>query len=111
MPWKDIEKRREYDRERQLNPKRIAQKKAERAANRDFRYGLLSQFPCCCCGLNDHNVIEWHHVIESDKLFSISVLGYSHDKWWNEVLKCIPVCSNCHVKIHKQLLCLLPIQR
>ena len=77
--------------------------------DREFRHNLLNQFPCFCCGETDHDLIQWHHVIPEDKSFGI-IAGnsFSHDAWWNEVLKCIPVCANCHIKIHKNKLCLIP---
>ena len=33
--------------------------------------------------------------------------AWSEDKFWDEILKCVPLCSNCHTLIHKNLLCLL----
>ncbi len=78
-------------------------------ANRDFRKSLLSVFPCIACGESDPILIDWHHVNPDEKLFNISMSHIGHDKWWSEVLKCIPLCCNCHRKIHFDLLCLLPI--
>ena len=77
------------------------------AAIRSRRVQLLSDFPCHCCGDPDDSVIQWHHVNEEDKEFNVSDMNVSEDRWWNEVLKCIPVCANCHVKIHKNKLCLI----
>ena len=69
---------------------------------------LLEPFPCSCCGNPDPSVIQWHHVEPETKDFGIfHTSRVAEDTWWNEVLKCIPVCANCHVKIHKKELCLL----
>lgn len=98
---------RERNREKVNEASRIARQK-----DRLFRNQLLSQFPCLCCGEPDTDLIQWHHVVPEDKSFGI-IAGnsYSHEAWWYEVLKCVPLCANCHVKIHKNKLCLLPITR
>jgi len=86
----------------------IAQTNENAARNRAFRSDLLAQFPCYCCNDPNPTVIQWHHVVPKDKCFSIKMLiAKPHDIWWDEVLKCIPVCANCHLKIHKNKLCLL----
>jgi len=104
-------------------PKRVAAQKARAATPeakakriasnkryRQFKRDLLLQFHCRSCSHSDPCVVQWHHIDSSQKSFEImSSLNTSHDKWWNEVLKCVPLCANCHVKIHKELLCLLPI--
>ena len=110
MPYKDPVKAaeckqrwREANRERHNEQSRIS-----KAKDRDFRRELLRQFPCLCCGESDPDLIQWHHVEPEDKSFGI-IAGnsFSHEAWWNEVLKCIPVCPTCHVKIHKNKLCLI----
>ena len=73
------------------------------------RKDLLSTFPCICCGDPDDTVIQWHHVDSSNKIFSLfDSARTAENTWWDEVLKCIPVCANCHLKIHKEKLCLIP---
>ena len=111
MPHKDPAKRRECNRRwRENNPERHKeQSRRARAKDRAFRKELLAQFPCICCGEPDPDLIEWHHVNPEDKSFGvIAGSSYSHASWWEEVLKCVPVCPTCHVKIHKGKLCLLP---
>ena len=78
--------------------KRITEKRKE----------MLAQFPCICCGESDPDLIQWHHVDESTKKFTVFTGAFGEEKFWDEVLKCIPVCPTCHVKIHKNKLCLLP---
>jgi hypothetical protein len=107
----NIEKVRQQARDfyKRNSKKIIAQTSARSAAERDFRDSLLSQFPCVTCGNPDPTVIEWHHVDPSNKSFGIrKFMLKPHEEWWDEVLKCIPVCANCHKKIHKNKLCLLP---
>ena len=115
MPWKDPEKQAEYQRRYLADPankeKRAATTKKNRDDNRMFRHSLLNQFSCVCCGNPDPTVIDWHHVNPEEKVWDIkwSVMR-SMDKWWDEVLKCVPVCCNCHRKIHKNKLCLIPVK-
>ena len=73
------------------------------------RKQLLAQFPCICCANPDTTVIQWHHVDPASKERTIFSGAYGEETFWDEVLKCIPLCANCHVKIHKEKLCLLPI--
>ena len=71
------------------------------------RRDMLSVFACRACGLNEPDVIQWHHLDPSTKEFDVWRTAWSEEKFWNEILKCIPLCANCHVKIHKEKLCLL----
>ena len=94
MPHKDLEQRRKYHRDFYNQQK-------------EARVQLLSQFSCFCCGDPDDTVIQWHHVEPENKSKGLWE-NMSENNWWNEVLKCIPVCANCHLKIHKNKLCLIP---
>ena len=79
-----------------------------KAKSRLVRTEILAQFPCHLCGESDPDLIQWHHVYPEDKSFGvIAGNSLSHEAWWDEVLKCIPVCPTCHVKIHKNKLCLI----
>jgi len=97
-----------YNREYARRPDRIIKSKAIKDAIRQFKYGLLNQFVCHLCDNNDPDLVQWHHVDPTEKLFDVSNTTRSHEIWWDEVLKCVPLCANCHVKIHKNKLCLLP---
>ncbi len=80
---------------------------------RDIRRNILSQFCCIACQESDADLIDWHHVHPEDKAFSIggSSLTVQHDRWWLEVLKCVPLCALCHRKLHMNKLCLIPIHQ
>jgi len=112
MPFASKEREREYNRQKYLRDReeRLARQIKIDSTKRSRRRDLLSTFPCVCCGELDTTVIQWHHMNPSIKEFDVSKSGVSEERWWNEVLKCIPVCANCHVKIHKQKLCLLSIR-
>lgn len=52
---------------------------------------------CVDCGNSDYRVLDFDHL--GDKKFNISSAaqrGYSWKAIKNEILKCDPVCSNCH---------------
>ena len=58
---------------------------------------------CQCCGYNTCiEALDFHHIDESTKLFSLSDHNLKLD--WpmikEELDKCIVVCSNCHREIH-----------
>ena len=107
MPYTEAQiraKRKYYER----NKEAVVRRSVERTKQiTDARKQLLSHYSCLCCGENNPDLIQWHHVNESEKTHTIFSGGYSEEKFWNEVLKCIPVCANCHLLIHKQKLCLL----
>jgi hypothetical protein len=118
MPYKDPDKAKEASRKSYYKNKdkwkasRNPAAQLRRQAEREHRDLLLSKFACVCCGESDPTVIEWHHVCPEDKLFGIKEgASYSRERWWDEVLKCISVCCNCHTKIHKNKLCLLKPKR
>ena len=121
MPRQTTEARREYYLENRVHIRASAKERYKRnrekilretkevaTRNRDFRKSILAQFPCVCCGESDPDMIDWHHVDESEKKFNIAHTSRAHSEWWDEVLKCIPVCVSCHRKIHKNKLCLIP---
>ena len=118
MPYKDPAQaraagRKSYHKHKHIHAdKRRSASRLRRGIERAERDLMLSVFPCSSCGNCDPSVIQWHHVVPEDKLFGIKEgASYEREKWWNEVLKCIPLCANCHVKLHKNLLCLLSLQR
>jgi hypothetical protein len=68
--------------------------------HKDFINSLRK--PCFNCGEDDIACIDFHHVDESTKSFSIGSNGgsYSIEKILEEIAKCICLCSNCHRKHH-----------
>lgn len=52
---------------------------------------------CKKCGLDDHRVLEFHHVGDKDNNISSMVNhGYAWKRVEEEINKCIPLCCNCH---------------
>ena len=70
---------------------------------RDWYRALKRNSPCMICSENDPNVIELHHKHPEDKLDTVLRLVKSNRPFGvvkAETEKCVPVCSNCHKKIH-----------
>ena len=58
---------------------------------------------CVACGESNPTCIEFHHKNGEDKDFAIGEAianGYSKDQILREISKCIPLCVNCHRKLH-----------
>jgi hypothetical protein len=113
MPYKDPSKQANYRRMYLADPAKKAKHKATKDKNRrqnsTKRKEILSRFPCVLCAESDPDLIDWHHVYPEDKVFDIKgSLSQAYTTWWDEVIKCIPVCALCHRKIHKDKLCLIP---
>lgn len=52
---------------------------------------------CTKCGLDDHRLLEFHHLGAKDKDVSRMVnTGYGWKTVQKEIDKCIPLCCNCH---------------
>jgi hypothetical protein len=73
---------------------------------------------CIRCGYSHPEGIDFHHIDPSKKLFTIgdTIIRYplKSQKWIDELLKCVPLCRNCHAEFHfgrytlEQYLCKLP---
>lgn len=55
---------------------------------------------CLCCGEDDPEILEFHHVDRSEKLFVISSNKYKVSvlSLIAELAKCVPLCPTCHVR-------------
>lgn len=64
------------------------------------------QFFCKFCGESESVCIDFHHLEAHLKEDNISkyVVNKSKIKLLEELKKCIPVCANCHRKIHAGIL-------
>lgn len=105
MPYKDPEKNREckrlwYYRNREKEIKRSQKRREELTA---WFKNLKKKYKCVSCGENHPACVEFHHKYSNEKESIISDMpnqGYSREKIKNEIKKCIPLCANCHRKIH-----------
>jgi hypothetical protein len=57
---------------------------------------------CIICGENERCCIDFHHLDPSKKEFNVGRLTTygSKIKLINEFEKCVPLCANCHRKLH-----------
>ena len=71
---------------------------------RKCREWLISlNFSCKHCGINDFDVIDFHHINPETKKYHIShmiVRAMKKSKILEELEKCVSLCRNCHKKIH-----------
>lgn len=62
---------------------------------------ILCGGKCIQCGNNNIHVLEFHHTTGDDKKYAIGNI-FAH-KWaniYNEITKCVILCSNCHRELH-----------
>jgi hypothetical protein len=61
------------------------------------------KIPCAICGEDHPAVLDFHHVDESAKSFSMNTAtknGTKFERIIEEIDKCVVLCSNCHRKHH-----------
>jgi hypothetical protein len=52
---------------------------------------------CQHCGIDDHRILEFHHLRDKDHNISNMVNhGYAWKRIEKEIVKCILLCCNCH---------------
>ena len=61
------------------------------------------KIPCAICGEDHPAVLDFHHVDESTKSFTMNTAtknGTKFERIVEEIEKCVVLCSNCHRKHH-----------
>lgn len=111
MPFKDLDKKRAYQREykrrwyRENKAKHISYvRKREEGIDAWFR--SYKETLCCeVCGENHPACLEFHHTDPKQKKFSVSARRDrpSLEKLKEEIAKCKVLCANCHRKEHYSL--------
>lgn len=64
---------------------------------------LKSQKRCAKCGDSRGYVLDFHHINPEEKEETIARMtsnNYRLDEVYNEIEKCIVLCSNCHREFH-----------
>lgn len=67
---------------------------------------LKNELKCCVCGENEPACLDFHHTDPSEKEYTISTIVHTHswEKIVNEINKCVVLCSNCHRKVHANVI-------
>ena len=109
MPIKDLEKRKEKQREYSKKhyaanrDKQIARNSANKKRLRQEFLAFKSTLSCEKCGENHPATLDFHHVIShpSNKKIHTLTKNSAYDAAIKEIMdKCIVLCSNCHRKHH-----------
>ena len=93
----NTEPKRAYDRQRSKNQNRIEARREYiergRAIIAEAKAGKS-----CECGESNPKILEFHHLDRSEKVANVGhkVKGWSKDRIFAEIDKCILLCVNCH---------------
>jgi hypothetical protein len=108
MPFKDPEKRREY--QRKYNKKwyennkdgHLTSTSSNRRRYRKQWLDFKATLSCTRCGAKHPAIIDFHHVIRDDTKQSVNRLAGDgrFAAAVEETKKCIPLCANCHRVLH-----------
>lgn len=76
---------------------------------------IKARYGCRKCGENDAVCLDFHHLDDSTKDFTVAqavTFEWKLEKLFAEINKCVCLCANCHRKVHagklkvdKSLLC------
>lgn len=75
----------------------------QRSKQRIREYLDSLDLSCRKCGYYHPEVIDFHHVKPEEKeitIYRARQLGWSIERFKKELDKCIPLCANCHRKLH-----------
>jgi hypothetical protein len=108
MPIKDVEKRREYQREymrrwyQENKATHIAYVRSRESRIKAWLRDYKQSIGCEDCGETHPACLEFHHTDPSEKKFSIGrVRDYLSVRLLKtEIAKCRLLCANCHRKRH-----------
>ena len=108
MPFKDVQKGKDYQHQYYLNNKESYRKASKKAKpghllrKKLWFQELKGSLVCIKCGENHIACLDFHHRDPNEKEMGISYTLY---KWGKkrimaEIEKCDVLCSNCHRKFH-----------
>ena len=105
MAYKNIEDERAYRRKWYKENSEIEKRRAKnrKQKKKDWFWEYKKQFSCSICGERHRACLEFHHLQNADKTKAVSQMvsdGFSIKKIIAEIEKCMPLCSNCHRKVH-----------
>lgn len=65
---------------------------------------LRSTLGCRLCSEKEFCCIDFHHIGNKKDNIAYLCSVKNKQKIYNELLKCVPLCANCHRKIHAKLI-------
>jgi hypothetical protein len=77
-------------------------KKAQ--SRRKWMIELKSKLACYNCNIMGYAIIDFHHLRNKEYGINYMVSRFAKEKTTNELIKCVPLCLNCHRKIHNALI-------
>jgi hypothetical protein len=108
MPYKDLQKQKEAQRQWYLNNKKkcLESSKRSKPGVRRRRALWVSQIKetltCVECGEDRGPCLTFHHTDPTTKIQTIARIAWeaSKEKVIEEIKKCIVLCQNCHTLLH-----------
>lgn len=82
----------------------------DRELVREWFKAIKAKSSCHVCPEDDPAVLDFHHLNPATKTDTVASLVYKNapiSKIQTELHKCVPLCSNCHRKVHANKLSLL----
>ena len=66
---------------------------------------LIKDHKCTMCPEDENACLDYHHIDPSTKEGNVgSLCKSSKDRTIKELKKCVPLCANCHRKLHAGLI-------
>lgn len=115
----DCDKIREYQRkwlrdklksDPEYKARHLASKQKRHDDNKRLLTDLKESTPCVSCGdFHPSSCMDYHHIDSTlkDKGVAKMISANSWKRIEKEISKCVLLCSNCHRKIHNDLLTLV----
>lgn len=106
VPYKDREKQKEFQRNLYLNNKDkwAERQRIRRKEWRIWHLNIKKNCSCVSCGEDNYLVLDFHHVDDKNKNFSICDgvhNGFKKEIILEEIKKCVLLCVNCHRLTYK----------
>lgn len=99
MPFKDIERQREYSRQhyRQNKKRYFERNKINKQKLKKYVDGIKEKNPCVDCGKKyPYYVMDFDHLRDKKGIIMQFIRANNRANLENEISKCEIVCSNCH---------------
>lgn len=74
----------------------------------EFYKNYKTSHPCIVCGESSPECIDFHHLRDKIDVVAHIIHNGSLRKLKEELEKCVPLCANCHRKVHAGNLDLTP---